>query len=75
MLRIMRRSSFLAGLFRVAIWIGFAFLSWWIYVTYLVPVIDSMLQTMQQVQGASAQAQAQFGALQEAMNKLKNLGF
>lgn len=75
MLRGMRRMSFLSGLFRIALWVGLLIVSWWVYQEYLAPIVDSMLATMEQLQGTSAQAQAQFGALQEAMNKLKQLGF
>lgn len=75
MLRSMRRSSFFAGVFRVALWVGLALVSWWVYQEYFAPIIASMLETMQQIQGTSAQAQAQFGALQDAMSRLKELGF
>ena len=72
MLRSMRRNAFLGGLFKLIFWAALIILPFWLYQQYLAPVVNSTLETMQQVQGTSAQAQAQFNSLSESLEKLKS---
>jgi hypothetical protein len=74
-LRSMRRNAWLGGIFKLVFWVlVFVVLPFWVYTTYLAPVMASMMgmmQQLQQVQGTGAQMQAQFGDLTEALNGLK----
>ncbi|PIR82484.1 hypothetical protein COU20_02155 [Candidatus Kaiserbacteria bacterium CG10_big_fil_rev_8_21_14_0_10_59_10] len=65
MLHAMRRSAFIGGVVKLMVWIVLlVVLPLWLYSTYLAPVLEQMRETMDQVQGANASVQAQFGALQ-----------
>lgn len=74
MLKAMRRSSLFGAIVKTMLWIALILLPLWFYVQYLAPVMESILQTYQQIQGTSAQAQAQFGEMNQYLEQLKNLG-
>ena len=69
MLHSMRRSAYLHTIFKLVLYGAIALGSLWIYITYVAPLVMQMLETVQKVQGTSAQAQAQFSDFQ---NMLKN---
>lgn len=71
MLHAMRRSSFFGAVFKTILWIALIVLPLWLYVQYLMPVMESMMQTYQQIQGTNAAAQAQFGQMSESLQKLQ----
>jgi hypothetical protein len=71
MLRSMRRNAFLGVLFKLALWAALIILPFWFYMTYLAPVVQSTLETMQKVQGTSVEAQAQFNKLTESLQQLQ----
>jgi hypothetical protein len=71
MLRAMRRNAWIGGFLKLILWAAFIILPLWLYMTYLAPVMEGMMQTMNQIQGANAQAQAQFGELNGYMQKLQ----
>lgn len=73
MLHAMRRNAWLSGFFRVVLWAAFIIIPFYLYMQYLAPVMQSAVETMQQVQGTGAKAQAQFGELNDAMKKLQGL--
>ncbi len=61
MLHKMRRNAFWGGLIKFIIYIViFVVVPLWIYATYLAPVVETMVKTMNQIQGTGAKAQAQF---------------
>lgn len=69
-LRASRRNALIGGIFKFIVYIGLIVaLPAWLYVTYLAPVIESAMQTVNQIQGTSAQAQAQFQDLQNLMQQ------
>jgi len=69
MLHKIRRNAFWGGIIKFLVYaVLFVVLPWWLYVTYLAPVLESTMQTMNQIRGTGAQAQAQFGSF-EAMWK------
>ena len=72
MLHAMRRNAFIGGILRFVIWILlFVVAPYWIYMTYLAPVVQQMNATLTSFQGTGAKAQAQFGSLQETLKNLE----
>lgn len=73
MLRSMRRNAWIGGILKFVIYFALVvLLPLWLYMTYLAPVLESTLETMNKLQGTGANAQAQFSDLQ---NLLKQYGF
>ncbi len=72
MLHKMRRNAFWGGIIKFVLYaVLLVVLPWWLYMTYLAPVLESTMQTMSQIQGTGAQAQAQFGSFQEMLKQLQ----
>ena len=71
MLHKMRRNVFLGGLFKLLLWAAFIIVPLWLYMQYLAPVMQSMLDPVNHIQGTGASAQAQFGDLNESLQKLR----
>ncbi len=65
MLHSMRRNAFWGGLVKIVIYLALLGVPVWLYFTYMFPVIQSMQQTMNRIQGTNAQAQTQFGNFQQ----------
>lgn len=75
MLRAMRRDAFIGGIFKLLVWAAFIVIPLWFYLTYLAPVVNSAMSAMQQVQqvqGTTLNATAQFGELTKALDNLKS---
>ena len=72
MLHGMRRNAFLGGAFKVIFWIALIIAPIWFYQTYLSPVVDSMLKSINQVGDAGANAQSQFRELQNVLQKFQS---
>ena len=72
MLHSMRRGAFWGGLFKLVFYAALLLVPLWFYMQYLAPVVNQALQTMQQVQGTGAQAQAQFADFQKALQDLQS---
>lgn len=70
MLHKMRRNAFWGAIFKIIMWAAFIGVPIWLYFTYLFPIMESMMGTFEQIQGTSAETQAQFGGLQELLGKL-----
>lgn len=71
MLHAMRRNAFWGGIFKIILYAALLLVPLWFYMQYLAPVVDQALQTMQKVQGTSAQAQAQIGSFEQLMKQLQ----
>ncbi len=71
MLHKMRRNAFLGSILKFIVWAAFVIIPLWLYMQYLAPVMTSMIETMNQVQGTGAKAQAQFGDLNASLQKLQ----
>jgi len=71
MLHAMRRNAFLGGLFKFVLWAAFIIIPLWLYMQYLAPVMQNMMDTVNKIQGTSASAQAQFGGMNESLQKLR----
>jgi len=71
MLHAMRRNAFLGGLFKFVMWAAFIIIPLWLYMQYLAPVMQNMMDTVDKIQGTSASAQAQFGGMNESLQKLR----
>ena len=70
MLHKMRRNAFIGGIIKFLLYaVLLVALPRWLYSTYLAPIVESMTETMQQIQGAGAQTQTQFEKLQEALKQ------
>jgi galactitol-specific phosphotransferase system IIC component len=73
MLRSMRRNAFWGSLFRLIIYAAILLVPVWFYFTYLAPVVAEMMQTVEQIRGTGAQAQAQFSSFQELLHKAQGM--
>ena len=71
MLHKMRRNAFLGGLFKFVLWIAALAIPLWFYMTYLAPVMNDAMKTIQKMQGTNAAAQAQFGDFSKSLQKLQ----
>lgn len=61
----MRRSAFWGGIIKLVLYVGLlVVVPFWLYMTYLAPVVDQMLNTVEQIQGTGARASAQFDSVQ-----------
>lgn len=70
MLHAMRRNSFLGGIVKVIFYILILVIApLYVYSTYVQPLVANLEQTMQQVQGTNAKAQAQFGSLESMLKQ------
>jgi hypothetical protein len=65
MLHKMRRGAMLKTLFQLVVYALLLIIPAYFYLQYMQPVVEQMMQTVQQIQGTGAQAQAQFSGLQE----------
>ena len=73
MLHKMRRSAFWGGIIKVVLYaVLFVGVPFWLYATYLAPIMEQMMKTYQEVQGTGAKAQAQFGDFQSMLQQLKD---
>ena len=71
MLKAMRRGAFWGGLVRIGIYALMLLVPFWFYLTYVAPVVNQMMQTVEKIQGTGAQAQAQFSGFQEAWREFQ----
>ncbi|MFZ2555277.1 MAG: hypothetical protein WAZ27_01605 [Minisyncoccia bacterium] len=71
MLHKMRRNAFLGSILKLVLWLAFLIIPLWLYMQYLAPVMTSMMDTMNQMQGTGASAQAQFSDLNSSLQKLQ----
>ena len=74
MLRSMRRNAWVGGIFKLLMWAAFILIPLWLYMQYLAPVMTSMMnavESVQQMQGTGAKAQAQFTDMQSAFKQLQ----
>ncbi|RJR14020.1 hypothetical protein C4585_00925 [Candidatus Parcubacteria bacterium] len=70
MLHKMRRNAFWGGVIKFVLYVVFiVVIPYWLYMTYLAPIVDSTLQTVEQIQGTSANAQLQLESLQQALQQ------
>ena len=72
MLHAMRRNAFWGGLLKFVIYAALILAPLWFYMQYLAPAMNQALETMQQVQGTGAEAQAQLSGLQDALRELQS---
>lgn len=68
----MRRHAFWGGLIKFILYAALIIAPLWFYAAYLAPVVDSMLKTMNEIQGTGAKAQAEFGSFQEMLKQLQS---
>mgnify|MGYP003393357634 CR=1 FL=1 len=73
MLHAMRRNAWLGSIFKLVMWAAFVIIPLWLYMQYLAPIMQSMLESYQQVQGTSAKAQAQLGQMNEYLKQFQSL--
>ena len=77
MLHAMRRNSFVGGIFKLVMYALFIGVPLWFFATYLYPVLDSSMKTLDQVQGQMDKAQgagAQFsGDINKLLEQVKNI--
>jgi len=80
MLHAMRRNAFFRGILKLAIYAFFVGVSLWFFSTYIYPMLNTAMSTlndvqgqMQKVQGAGAQMNAQFADLNTLVEQIKNI--
>lgn len=67
MLHKMRRGALMKTMMQFIIYAILLIVPIYFYMTYMAPVVNQMLVTVQQIQGTGAAAQAQFGSFQEML--------
>lgn len=73
MLHAQRRNAFWGGIFKLLMWVVLFIIPLYLYMQYVAPMMASMLETYQQLQGTSANAQAQFGKMNEYLQQFQSL--
>ena len=73
MLHGMRRNAFLGSIFKVVMWVAFVIIPLWLYMQYVAPMMAGMMQTYEQIQGTNAKAQAQFGQMNDYLERFKSM--
>lgn len=71
MLKAMRRSAFWGGVIRIIVYAALLIVPFWFYLTYMAPLVEDMMRTVNQIQGTGAQAQAQFSDLRGMWEQLQ----
>ena len=70
MLHSMRRNAFWWGVIKILLYLGLLVaLPLWLYATYLAPIVESTMATMEQMQGTGTQTQLQFENLQNMLKQ------
>ncbi len=68
----MHRSAVWGGIIKFALYvILLVVVPFWLYSTYLAPIMEQMLETYSQIQGTGAKAQAQFSDIQKFFQQFK----
>ncbi len=71
MLHRMRRNAFWGGIVKTIVYAALLAAPIWFYLSYMAPIVDKMLNTIQQVQGTGAQAQVQLNSFQDAWKQFQ----
>jgi hypothetical protein len=74
MLHKMRRTAFWGGIIKFILYAVLLLAPLWLYYSYLSPIVDSALGTMQELQGTGARAGAQFGNIEQFLKQLQGGG-
>ena len=72
MLHAMRRHAFFSGLIKLVVYAALLILPFWLYLQYLSPQVDRMLNIMKQIQGTGNQAQQQITDITKTWEGLKS---
>ncbi len=67
MLHKMRRGAFMKSIVQIIFYLLLIVIPAYFYFQYMAPMVTQMMTTVQQIQGTGAQAQAQFGSIQDAI--------
>ncbi len=72
MLHKMRRGAFMKTVLQMIFYVLLLVIPAYFYVQYMAPMVNQLMSTVQQIQGTSAHAQAQFGSFQDAIKSFTN---
>jgi uncharacterized oligopeptide transporter (OPT) family protein len=72
MLHKMRRNAFWGAIIRMIVYAALLLAPIWLYMSYFAPIVDNMMNTVEQIQGTGAQAQAQFTSMRDAWEQLQS---
>jgi len=72
MLHNMRRNSFLAGIFKLLIYVILFAAPIWFYMTYISSSVDNLVSTLNKIQGTSVAAQNKFSGLEDALKNFES---
>jgi hypothetical protein len=73
MLHKMRRNAFWGGIIKFAFYFLILVVApLWLYSAYLAPLVQSVQDTVSQVEGTNAKVQAQFGSLQDTWKQFQS---
>lgn len=71
MLRSMRRNAFWGGIIKFILYAALLLAPIWFYMTYLNSTVESLMQTMNRVQGTTQQAQSQFNGIEASWQQFE----
>lgn len=71
MLRKMKRNAFWGGIIRTIVYAALLAAPLWFYLSYVGPVVDRMMNQVQQIQGTSVAAQTKFSEFESAWDQFK----
>ena len=71
MLHKMRRTAFWGGIIKFVLYAALLLAPLWLYISYLSPIVNQALNTMQQIQGTGARAEAQFGGIGDMLQQFQ----
>jgi predicted PurR-regulated permease PerM len=72
MLHAMRRHAFLAGLFKLIVYIILFAAPIWFYMTYVSDSVDNLINALNKVQGTTSAAQAKFNSVEAAIKDVQS---
>ncbi|QQG38353.1 MAG: hypothetical protein HYS26_02280 [Candidatus Kaiserbacteria bacterium] len=72
MLHKMRRSAFWGGILKLLLYAALLGIPLWLYITYLGPMMQEVIQTYRDIQGTGANVSAQFTDFQGMLQQFKD---
>ena len=71
MLKAMRRNAFLGSIIKFVVYALFIIIPGYLYIQYLAPTLNKVMQQAQQISNTGAQAQAQISGWQQTLKDLQ----
>ena len=68
----MRRNAFLGHLVKLLIYAAIVIIFIWMYLNYVAPILNKLLDTMQQIQNTGTSAQVQIADWQKTIDEFRS---